>query len=186
MSARLQVSQPLNIDLRVQKTQTKLYGVLAGFFHDGRAFESITVQDLCAEAGVSRATFYRHHEWISQIIEVQILRKLREFSVRFDQEKLLRENVVRLVVEMVQNNRELFQIIEWSRMESGFVEIISGEFLRIGLLLGAEFTHEQFARNYLARMILELGLEVGLADTQFENGQLVGLVLESVGVVARG
>ncbi|EAG7127914.1 TetR/AcrR family transcriptional regulator, partial [Listeria monocytogenes] len=72
MNNYVKVHQPLNVDLRTQKTQTKLYTVLERFYVEGRTFESISIKDLCEQARVSRATFYRHHEEIIQVIEVQI------------------------------------------------------------------------------------------------------------------
>ncbi|WP_246438655.1 TetR/AcrR family transcriptional regulator [Listeria portnoyi] len=73
------------MDLRVQKTQTKLYSAVAALFYQNGTSDSITVQELCTQTGVSRATFYRHHEKMVQIIELQVLRKMQEFSIAFDQ-----------------------------------------------------------------------------------------------------
>lgn len=57
MNNYIKVHQPLNVDLRTQKTQTKLYTVLERFYLEGRTFESISIKDLCEQAQISRATF---------------------------------------------------------------------------------------------------------------------------------
>ncbi len=80
INTRIKVHQPLNIDLRAQKTQTKFYTVIENYYLTGRSFESISIKELCAKADVSRATFYRHHEEIIQIVEVQLLRNMQQFS----------------------------------------------------------------------------------------------------------
>lgn len=102
MNNYVKVHQPLNVDLRTQKTQTKLYTVLERFYVEERTFESISIKDLCEQARISRATFYRHHEEIIQVIEVQILRTMQYFSLEFDQIILTKENIQRLILRTIQ------------------------------------------------------------------------------------
>ena len=48
------------VDLRIVKTKNKLRGAFAKMMQT-RSFDDITVFDLCDEAEVRRATFYRHY-----------------------------------------------------------------------------------------------------------------------------
>ncbi|EDN9530784.1 TetR/AcrR family transcriptional regulator [Listeria monocytogenes] len=179
MNNYVKVHQPLNVDLRTQKTQTKLYTVLERFYVEGRRFESISIKDLCEQARVSRATFYRHHEEIIQVIEVQILRTVQYFSLEFDQIILTKENIQRLILRTIQKNPLLFQAIFWSRAENIFVDVVSGEILRISLLKEVSFSDSHFIPNYFARMILSLATEIQQSNKDYTNGQLVELIQEA-------
>ncbi|WP_228468119.1 hypothetical protein [Listeria seeligeri] len=58
-----------------------------------------------AKANVSRATFYRHHEEIIQIIEVQLLRNMQQFSEKLDQIMLNSQNIQQLIISLLQEER---------------------------------------------------------------------------------
>ncbi|MBC2329014.1 TetR/AcrR family transcriptional regulator [Listeria swaminathanii] len=179
MNKYIKVHQPLNVDLRAQKTQTKLYTVIERFYKEGQTFESITVKDLCEQAQVSRATFYRHHEEIIQVVEVQLLRTMQYFSLKFDQTFLTKQNIQQLIIATIQENQLLFQVIFWSRAENIFLDVVSGEILRIALLKEVSFSDNKFIPNYLARMILSLAAEVHQAKKEYTNSQLIDLVQEA-------
>lgn len=89
------------------------------FYLEGRTFESISIKDLCEQAQISRATFYRHHEEIIQIIEVQILRTMQYFSLEFDQIILTKENIQRLILRSIQKPAFISSNF-WSRAENIF------------------------------------------------------------------
>ncbi|EAE8346630.1 TetR/AcrR family transcriptional regulator [Listeria monocytogenes] len=179
MNNYVKVHQPLNVDLRAQKTQTKLYTVIERFYTKDRTFESISIKELCEQAQISRATFYRHHEEIIQVIEVQILRTMQYFSLEFDQIILTKENIQRLIIRTIQKNSLLFQVIFWSRAENIFLDVVSGEILRIGLLKEFSFSDNKFIPNCLARMILSLGAEIEQTNIEYTNDQLVELIQEA-------
>ncbi|MCV80337.1 TetR/AcrR family transcriptional regulator [Listeria monocytogenes] len=179
MNNYVKVHQPLNVDLRTQKTQTKLYTVLERFYVEDRTFESISIKDLCEQARISRATFYRHHEEIIQVIEVQILRTMQYFSLEFDQIILTKENIQRLILRTIQKNPLLFQVIFWSRAENIFIDVVSGEILRISLLKEVSFSDSHFIPNCFARMILSLAAEIQQSNKDYTNGQLVELIQEA-------
>lgn len=172
MNNYVKVHQPLNVDLRTQKTQTKLYTILERFYVEDRTFESISIKDLCEQARVSRATFYRHHEEIIQVIEVQILRTMQYFSLE-------KENIQRLILRTIQKNPLLFQVIFWSRAENIFIDVVSGEILRISLLKEVSFSDSHFIPNCFARMILSLAVEIQQSNKDYTNGQLVELIQEA-------
>lgn len=50
-----------HVDLRIQKTERALMDALSALLGD-RGFDEITVSDLCDEAMVRRATFYKHFQ----------------------------------------------------------------------------------------------------------------------------
>ncbi|MBF2356675.1 TetR/AcrR family transcriptional regulator [Listeria welshimeri] len=179
MNNYVKVHQPLNVDLRPQKTQTKLYTVVEKFYLEGKSFESMTIKDLCEKAQISRATFYRHHEEIIQVIEVQLLRTMQHFSLEFDQTILTKESVQRLIIRTIQNNPLLFEVIFWSHAENIFLDVVSGEILRIGLLKEISFSDTKFIPNCLARMILSLAAEIHQSGKKFTNDQLVELIQEA-------
>ena len=48
-----------NIDIRVQKTYNMLVTAFLKMLEE-KKYEEITINDLCKEAGIRRATFYQH------------------------------------------------------------------------------------------------------------------------------
>lgn len=185
INTRIKVHQPLNIDLRAQKTQTKFYTVIENYYLTRRSFESISIKELCAKADVSRATFYRHHEEIIQIVEVQLLRNMQQFSKKLDQITLSCQNIQQLIISLLQEKQQLFQIIAWSKAESIFLDVIAGEILRICLLKEITFSDNHFVPNYLARMILNLGLEISPQQRKYTNQQLYELISETIHFLAK-
>ena len=51
---------PNKEDLRVRKTKKALFDAFMKLLHD-KPFDEITVNELCDEAGIRRATFYKHY-----------------------------------------------------------------------------------------------------------------------------
>jgi AcrR family transcriptional regulator len=49
-----------SVDRRVVQTQTKLHKALVSLIHT-KNYDAITVEDICATAGVGRSTFYAHY-----------------------------------------------------------------------------------------------------------------------------
>ena len=49
-----------SVDRRVVRTQRKLHKALVSLIH-AKDYEAITVEDICAAAGVGRSTFYAHY-----------------------------------------------------------------------------------------------------------------------------
>ncbi|WP_246438654.1 hypothetical protein [Listeria portnoyi] len=60
------------------------------------------------------------------------------------------------------------------------MEIVSGKILRIAHLKGVSFSDQKFVPNYLARLILGLGLELGGSEETYSNARVMALILESM------
>lgn len=50
---------------------------------DKKAFEDITVKELCEKAGVNRSTFYLHYENLSELLEESMVYTLKQFNGYF-------------------------------------------------------------------------------------------------------
>lgn len=104
---------------------------------------------------------------------------MQYFSLKFDQTFLTKQNIQQLIIATIQENQLLFQVIFWSRAENIFLDVVSGEILRIALLKEVSFSDNKFIPNYLARMILSLAAEVHQAKKEYTNSQLIDLVQEA-------
>ena len=81
------VADKPEIDPRIRRTRVLLQDALFNLLKT-TPFESITVQDITAEATVSRATFYAHyldkHDLLNCMTDVRFQALLNERGVRFD------------------------------------------------------------------------------------------------------
>ncbi|PWG00016.1 TetR/AcrR family transcriptional regulator [Levilactobacillus bambusae] len=132
---KLNLTKPLKLDHRSIQSQAKLYKALCEAFHSDLPFSRLTVKQLCQAASVSRATFYRHHQDITDIIIVQLLRVIGKFEASVDQlSHIDYQSGSRLVVDAIWHNRLLVQLIGWSQCEPQCAQIISGAVLNILLV----------------------------------------------------
>ncbi len=70
----------MQIDQRTHQTHRKLMTALQAHFTAQMPFNKLTVKQLCHDAHVGRATFYRHHQDIADIIVVEYLITLQELG----------------------------------------------------------------------------------------------------------
>ncbi|BBM21975.1 uncharacterized protein SN13T_2011 [Lactiplantibacillus plantarum] len=70
----------MQIDQRTHLTHRKLMIALQAHFAAQMPFNKLTVKQLCHDAHVGRATFYRHHQDIADIIVVEYLITLQELG----------------------------------------------------------------------------------------------------------
>ncbi|MCG0621675.1 hypothetical protein IMAU10239_02317 [Lactiplantibacillus plantarum] len=77
---KLIMNNQLHIDQRTHQTHRKLITTLQANFKAQKTFNELTVKQLCLDAHVGRATFYRHHQDIEDIIVIEYLIALQQLG----------------------------------------------------------------------------------------------------------
>ncbi|KRL80808.1 hypothetical protein [Secundilactobacillus paracollinoides] len=170
--ARNLLDRQLKIDNRQHVTQKKLLTGLQAAYDRGTPFEQLTVSALCTQSNVSRATFYRHHQDIGDIIAIQFLIVMRTFDQQIDALSVLSfESASNVVVRLILDNRALFQLVIWSNTADRVQDILSGTALQV--LMARDFTEttRTFISTFLGREILNFSLQVTEAPTPLSFDQ---------------
>lgn len=119
-------------DARIKKTKEKLFSKFSEILST-KPFEEITVNEICAEAGVRRATFYKHFTdkydflamHISTLIEQFENEKRSATAVMYDAEYHI--SFVRELMHYLADNEDAVNLIINSNMGSTLINIIVKE-----------------------------------------------------------
>ncbi|AMV61969.1 hypothetical protein ADU72_0202 [Pediococcus damnosus] len=181
--AKIFLDAQFKIDKRKQQTEAKLIQALKQKWQDGTQFNQIDIKDLCESANVSRATFYRHHEGIEDVVFVQFLIAISEFEQKIDVlNRVNFENGSITIVDMIYANLDLFKMVKWSHMQIKVQALFSGTALKI--LISRDYSKEakHFISDYLGTAILNFAQRVADAKepiTKAEALRLYRLLLPS-------
>ncbi|MDL2214099.1 TetR/AcrR family transcriptional regulator [Clostridia bacterium OttesenSCG-928-O13] len=112
-------------DLRIQKTQRALAMAMLTLL-EKQSFGKITVNDLCAEAMVSRSAFYTHFEDKYALLSfcMDVL-KQRMFEESEGQDLRAR---IRSVLEKAQENVKIFRNLLMSELDMELIEMLRRAF----------------------------------------------------------
>lgn len=164
--ARAFLNPQIKIDQRKQKSEARLYAALVENYHQGTTFDRIEISQLCEQAGVSRATFYRHHEALSDVILVQFLIMISEFQQQIDDLKQVDFNSgSTVVVNVIYEHLELFKVLHWSKLESQVAPLITGAVQQILRLRDYAQTEQIFISQFVGVAVLNFAEQVALDST---------------------
>ncbi|WP_010621952.1 hypothetical protein ABTQ33_05695 [Paucilactobacillus suebicus] len=158
---KINLNTPLHIDFRHQETQAKLFNSLQQFYNLKTPFNTITVTQLCADAHVGRATFYRNHEKIDDIIYIQFLILINDFKLRVDDRQEINfQYASQLIVQLIIDNINLFNLMEWSNIEKQITELFSGTVHSILINRSAQLNHADIISNVIGSSILNFAVQI--------------------------
>jgi len=159
--AKAFLNQPLNIDQRKLKTEAKLYQALLELHQTGIAFNKISIQQLCERAQVSRATFYRHHDTIADVIMVASLTFINQYQQQVDaQSDINFDSGSQLLVALLYTQFDLFQLIAWSQLQTRIAAVFAGAVQQTLRLRDNSSPEQRFISQFLGTAILNFNLQV--------------------------
>ncbi|MDD6022284.1 MAG: TetR/AcrR family transcriptional regulator [Oscillospiraceae bacterium] len=119
-------------DIRVQKTFSRLLDTFFQLMHE-QPYDSITVLDICNEAGVHRATFYKHFIDKQDFVNFCFEKKIE--SLNLDRESFLLGNsentkadyieLFKRVVNFVYDNRDIITNFNDNTTSSAFATALT-------------------------------------------------------------
>ncbi|KRM72977.1 TetR/AcrR family transcriptional regulator [Lacticaseibacillus brantae] len=163
--AKAFLTQPLEIDQRKIRTEAKLLAALVSLRQQAKAFKEITVQDLCQQAHVSRATFYRHHDNIADVIIVAVLTAINEFQLQVDQIPTINFEIgSSLLIEALYQHLNLFALIPWSQTHAQVENLFGGAAQQILRLREKSQVTQRFVSQFIGRTILDFNIQIATSS----------------------
>ncbi|KRM59110.1 hypothetical protein FD44_GL000118 [Secundilactobacillus malefermentans DSM 5705 = KCTC 3548] len=174
--ASIPLSNPMAIDARSKKSQQKLYQALRHYYGRNIDFNKITVKASCEQANVSRATFYRHHQDLRDILTVQFIIVISELEARVDQLTFLDfETGSQELVNIIDANFDLIRLMNWSQSRPRIEPVISGAALRILILRDYPEPNRTFVATFLGATILQFAQQVVQAPEPLSKAAILKL-----------
>lgn len=182
--SKLSINSDLHIDHRTHQTHVKLMTALLAVFTAHQPAQALTVSQLCREARVSRATFYRHHQDIGDIVTVAYLITLRELS---DQLSALPTvtygNLTNAIVHTMVAHPQLPQLAAWLHVEPRVISLESGLVQRVLADLEVNDQQPQFTATYLGNCLHQFNWQLSQMRPQLtliETARLFNRLIPNV------
>lgn len=114
------MNNQLHIDQRTHQTHRKLITALQANFKSQKSFNELTVKQLCLDAHVGRATFYRHHQDIEDIIVIEYLIALQQLGHALnDLTTTSYATIAGAIVTTIRAHLGLPLLVSWASVASG-------------------------------------------------------------------
>ena len=159
------------MDVRVKRTYQMLNDSLARLVRE-KSFEDLTVLEICEEAGVHRATFYKHFVDKYDFLNTCFKMKIDELGFEGTQHSFtadsMRKNITRIlynVLVFVDTNKEFLFAVSTDKSASSFYDILSGAI--------AAFIEERIGSN--PAIVEGLGSQLEMIANYYA-GAVVGLI----------
>jgi len=154
----------------------KLLNALSFEYKKGMDFDKLEIKQFCQDAGVSRATFYRHHQDLTDVVVVQFLIVIAEFKKQIDAtEKIDFDNASEIVINTIYDNLELIKILQWSNLQPKIQPLFSGMTRQILMLREYNKIKQEFVSEFLANAILDFAQQIALAQEPIDRSEALEL-----------
>ncbi|WP_100488491.1 TetR/AcrR family transcriptional regulator [Sporolactobacillus pectinivorans] len=138
------------IDKRVERTQRYLFDSLLYFKKQNVNYESISIRNLSDKAGIARQTFYRNYLTKDAVILSKLNQLMEDFKENLKRNELTAANFVSLLIKYWNNERSLFELIEWARIDRAVIDRLTGLNRDIIAQNNIENEYTEFISNYYA------------------------------------
>ena len=147
-----------NIDIRVQKTYNMLVIAFLKMLEE-KKYEEITINDLCKEAGIRRATFYQHFNdkfgffvFTVKTIQKKVKENTKELY-KSDSTETFYINLCKYAIELLEQNEQIVYSIFQSNMFSLMADILVDEFAKDVETQLKEDNIDKYNQTMLAQII---------------------------------
>lgn len=148
------IDNNLHIDHRTHQTQIKLMIALTAAFKSGKAFKTLTVKQLCLDAHVGRASFYRHHQDIEDLITVESLIALRHLSDDLnDLPNATYATIAGATITTMQQYPLLPALVTWANCRDRVIPLEVGLVQQVLTSLDVQHGHPRFIATYLGHAL---------------------------------
>lgn len=158
---KIQINNEITIDHRTHQTHIKLYKALCDSFLNHEEFKTITVKQLCQDSKVGRATFYRHHNNIMDIISVEYLIVIRELGDRLN--SLSNANYMAIAdatVRTILKHPLLPQLVSWANCRDQIISLEVGMVRQVLMNFQIKQRDLNFISTYTGNCIHQISLQL--------------------------
>lgn len=174
-----------NEDLRIKKTKKALFNSLLELMRT-KAFEDITISDICGNALINRSTFYAHYEDKYELLvalldnQKQILLNELEKNKQDVNTKEFFMEMLKIIIDHVDENREIYSSILLKNRNGILMDIlidvsekdISNRFDKEIKNIGSSIPSRFISKFYLGA-ILSIGLDWLSDNKQYTKEEIV-------------
>ncbi|WP_054663700.1 hypothetical protein [Lacticaseibacillus camelliae] len=173
---KIQLASGMHIDARSANSQVKMLTALQRLHAEGIAFESLKIGKFCQYAGVSRATFYRHHQDLQDILAVELLKQIGAFEHRVDQRTIMDfQNGSALIVSALLDARRLWQLIVWAHAEDRARSLMIGAVQRVLITRDYPSADRTFISEWLGTALLTFALQTAQVEPAMPPAKALSL-----------
>ncbi len=159
------MNNQMQIDQRTHLTHRKLMIALQAHFAAQMPFNKLTVKQLCHDAHVGRATFYRHHQDIADIIVVEYLITLQELGHALNNlENPTYATIAGAVITTMRAHLDLPQLAAWAHCADRVLPLETGFAQQLLTALAIQAPHQHFIATFLGHSCHQFAWQ--LATTQ--------------------
>ena len=118
-------------DIRVKRTYEQLIEALIQLLSK-KSFDDLTVLEICTQANVHRATFYKHfidkHDFLNCCLKIKLgeldfERPSKDFSIEAMRENCMR--MIKMVLSFIESNREFVENVSSEYYSASFTNALS-------------------------------------------------------------
>ena len=162
---KLIMNNQLHIDQRTHQTHRKLITALQANFKAQKSFNELTVKQLCLDAHVGRATFYRHHQDIEDIIVIEYLIALQQLGQALnDLTTTSYATITGAIVTTIRAHLALPLLVSWAQCRERVIPLEVGFAQQLLTSLAIHPKQRHFMATYLGNCLHQLAWQ--LANTQ--------------------
>ncbi|MYV04867.1 MULTISPECIES: TetR/AcrR family transcriptional regulator [Furfurilactobacillus] len=173
---KLLLANSMMIDQREVRTQQKLYGGIQHLYALKRPFDKITISELCRIAKVGRATFYRHHQNIADVITIQLLIVITEVTNRIDTRSSIDwRTASQLISRVILENCGFFQLLRWTGLREQMVPIVGGVTQRVLIIRERRPTQMKLLCYGIGDALLGFAMQVACIEPSLPLADVVDL-----------
>lgn len=159
------MNNQLHIDQRTHQTHRKLITALQANFKAQKSFNELTVKQLCLDAHVGRATFYRHHQDIEDIIVIEYLIALQQLGHALnDLTTTSYATIAGAIVTTIRAHLGLPLLVSWVQCRERVIPLEVGFAQQLLTSLAIHPKQRHFMATYLGNCLHQLAWQ--LANTQ--------------------
>ncbi|MFD1440413.1 MULTISPECIES: hypothetical protein [Lacticaseibacillus] len=174
--AKIQLAGGMQIDARSRHSQVKMLSALQRLHDQGVPFSSLKVGEFCRLAGVSRATFYRHHQDLKDILAVELLKQIGAFEHRVDQSTIKDfQSGSALIVSALLEARPLWQLIIWASAADRAQDLMIGAVQRVLITRDYPAQDRTFISGWLGAALLRFALQTATTEPALPQPKALSL-----------
>lgn len=170
------LNEPVKINRRKQRTEEKLYNALLAAYQDQDDFNRIEIKAFCERAGVSRATFYRLHPNLADVLLAQFVRLISRLAQQINAlNQVDFESWSTVAVSEIEDHLVLFKLVKWAGVQESVEALLSETILKGMAENGCSTANQQFVSQFIGSSLLQFARQVAENPTPLTRCQTLAL-----------
>lgn len=177
---KVQIDNYIKIDKRTHNTHIKLLKALTNEFSNGTNFDNLNVQKLCKSAKISRATFYRHHQDMTDILTVEYLILIQNITEEINNlSSVSYSSISNIIVTNILKKPTLPELVEWAHCRDRIIPLINGIIQRVMISI-ENISNLHFISEFIGNDLYQFSLQIAKEKTLPNRQDTLNLFLKII------